>query len=79
MYTFFYSILYLLTGTFSLLRKQVAVEPVFEKGNSTLVTDYRRFLVLNNFSEVFESIIHDCSPFSLLKYKLQPSQYSFIK
>jgi hypothetical protein len=38
---------------------QAAVGPIFKKGNSTLVTNYRPITILNNVSKMFESIIRD--------------------
>jgi hypothetical protein len=49
----------LLTGKFPSLWKQAAVVPIFKKGNRTLVGNYRPISILNNFSKMFESIIHD--------------------
>jgi retron-type reverse transcriptase len=61
------------------LWKQTAVVPVFKKGNSTIVSNYRPISNLNNFSKIFEFIVYDhlCNFF---KYKLNPSQqYGFRK
>jgi hypothetical protein len=52
--------------------------PIFKRGNSTLVTNYRPITILNNFSNNFESIIHDELSFHF-KFKLHPSQHGFIK
>jgi hypothetical protein len=50
----------LLQGKFPTLWKQAAVAPIFKRGNSTQVTNYRPItIILNNFSKNFESIIHD--------------------
>jgi hypothetical protein len=68
----------LLKGKFPTLWKQVAVVPIFKKGNSILVTNYRPITILNNFSKFFESIIH-LQLSSYLKFKLHPSQHGFIK
>jgi hypothetical protein len=43
----------LLTGSFPGLWKQAAVVPIFKKGNSALVTNYRPIYLLNNFSKIF--------------------------
>jgi hypothetical protein len=51
--------------------------PIFKKGNSTLVTNYRPITILNNFSNIFESIIRQLSFY--FKFKLHPSQHGFIK
>jgi hypothetical protein len=60
------------------LWKQAAVVPIFKKGNSTLVTNYRPITILNNFSKIFESIIHDQISF-YFKFKPHPSQHGSIK
>jgi hypothetical protein len=39
--------------TFPSLWKQTAVVPVFKKGNSTTVSNYRPISILNNFSKTF--------------------------
>jgi len=46
-------------GVFPSLWKEAAVVPIFKKGSSALVTNYRPISLLNNFSKVFEIIIHD--------------------
>jgi hypothetical protein len=46
-------------GYFPSLWKEVTVVPIFKKGGSALVTNYRPIWLLNNFSKVFEIIIHD--------------------
>jgi hypothetical protein len=43
----------LLTGSFPRLWKQAAVMPIFKKGNSALVTNYRPICILNNVSKNF--------------------------
>jgi hypothetical protein len=52
--------------------------PTFKKGNSALVTNYRPISILNNFSKIFESVVHDHLS-SNFKFKLHPSQHGFIK
>jgi hypothetical protein len=49
----------LLKGKFPTLWKQAAVVPIFKKGNSTLVANYTQITILNNFSKILQSIIHD--------------------
>jgi hypothetical protein len=39
--------------------KQAAIVPIFKKVNSSLLANYRPISILNNFSKVFESVIHD--------------------
>jgi hypothetical protein len=40
-----------LTGSFPLIWKQAAVVPLFQEGNSALVTNYRPILFFNHLSE----------------------------
>jgi hypothetical protein len=68
----------LLKLKFPTLSKQAAVVPIFNRGNSTLVTNYRPITILNNFSKIFESIILD-QPSFYFKFKLHPQQHGFIK
>jgi hypothetical protein len=44
---------------FPSLWREAVVLPIFKKGSSALVTNYRPSSLLNNFSKVFEIIIHD--------------------
>jgi hypothetical protein len=46
-------------GGFPSLWKEAASVPISKKGSSALVTNYRSVSLLNNFSKVFEIIIHD--------------------
>jgi hypothetical protein len=46
-------------NTFPNLWKQAVIVPVFKKGKTFSVRNYRPIAILNNFSEVFEFIIHD--------------------
>jgi hypothetical protein len=48
------------SATFPSLWKQTAVAPVFKKGDSTNVKNYRSISILNNFSKIFEFIAHNC-------------------
>jgi hypothetical protein len=66
------------TGKFPSLWKKAAVVPIFKNGNRALVGNYRPISILNNFSKIFESIIHDHLSF-YLKFKLHPNQHGFIK
>jgi hypothetical protein len=52
--------------------------PIFKRGNSTPVSNYRQITILNHFSIIFESIIRDQLSF-YFKFKLHPSQHGFIK
>jgi hypothetical protein len=63
---------------FPSLWREAVVLPIFKKGSSALVTDYRPGSLLNNFSKVFEIIIHDQLSY-YFKSKLHPSQHGFIK
>jgi hypothetical protein len=59
---------------FSSLWKESAVIPIF----SALVANCRPISLLNNFSKVFEIIIHDQLSY-YFKSKLHQSQHGFIK
>jgi hypothetical protein len=60
------------------LWKQAAVVPVFKKGKTSSVGNYRPITILNNFSKVFEFIKHDHVSY-FFKSKLSSSQHGFIK
>jgi hypothetical protein len=49
----------LTNATFPSLWKQTAVVPVFEKGNISIVSNYRPISILNNFSKMFDFIVYD--------------------
>jgi hypothetical protein len=68
----------LLQGKFPTLWKQTTVVPVSKKGNNALVTNYRPITILNNFSKIFDHVIHDQLSF-YFKFKLHPSQHGSIK
>jgi hypothetical protein len=68
----------LTSATFPSLWKQTAVVPVFQKGNSTIVSNYRPISILNNFPKIFEFIVYD-HLYNIFKYKLNPSQHGFRK
>jgi hypothetical protein len=56
--------------------KEAAILPVFKSGDHASVSNYRPISILNNFSKIFECIIHD----HVLHYtKLHPSQHGFSK
>jgi hypothetical protein len=59
-------------------RKQAAFVPVFKKGNSASVSNYRPISILNNFSKLFELVIQDHIS-HYLKFTLNPCQHSFTK
>jgi hypothetical protein len=46
-------------NTFPNLWKQEAIVPVFKKGTTSSVGNYRFIVILNNFSKAFKFIIHD--------------------
>jgi hypothetical protein len=71
-------ILSLAQQCFPALWKQVAVVPIFKKGNSASVNNYRLISILNNFSKLFEYVIHDHAS-HYLKLKLNPCQHGFTK
>ena len=58
--------------------KKAAIVPIYKKGNSTIIANYRPISILNNFSKVFEIII--CNHVSYyLQSKLNSCQHGFIK
>jgi hypothetical protein len=63
---------------FPTLWGQAAIVPVFKKGNSASLCNYRPISILNNCSEVFEFVIHDHVS-HYLKAKLNPRQHGFTK
>jgi hypothetical protein len=60
------------------LWKQTAVVPVFKKGSSAVVSNYRPISILNKFSKIFEFIVYD-HLYNFFKYRLNPSQHGFHK
>jgi hypothetical protein len=55
--------------------KEAAIVPVLKRGNHTAV-NYRPISILNNFSKLFEFIIHD----HISHYaKLNPNQHGFTR
>jgi hypothetical protein len=68
----------LLSGKLPSLRKQATVVPIFRKGSSAVVSNYKPVLILNDFLRNFGSIIHDHVYF-YFKCKLHPSQHVYIK
>ena len=65
-------------NVFPKLWKQAAIVPVFKKGKASSVGNYRPVAILNNFSKIFESIIHD-HIYHFFKSTLNPHQHGFIK
>jgi hypothetical protein len=65
-------------GTFLSLWKQTDVVPVFKKGDSTIVSNYRPISILNKFSDMFEFTIYD-NLFNFCKNRLNPAQHGFRK
>jgi hypothetical protein len=55
---------------------EVTVVPVYKRGIHAAVSNYRPISVLNNFTTLFELIIHD---HVLHYFKLDPNQYGFTK
>jgi hypothetical protein len=55
-----------------------AIVPIFKKGNSSLLANYRPVSILNNFSKVFEFVIHDYVS-CYVQSKLNCCQHGFIK
>jgi hypothetical protein len=60
----------LLIGRFPLLWKQTAVVPIFKKGSSAVVTNYRPISILNNFSKIF---LKYCTRSPFLQFKIYVS------
>jgi hypothetical protein len=58
--------------------ERTAVVPVFKKGDSTKVTNYRPISIFNNFSKIFEFIVHNHLS-NFFKHKLNPAQHGFHK
>jgi hypothetical protein len=52
--------------------------PTFKKGNSSSLVNYRPISILNNFSKVFEFVIHDHVS-HYLQSKRNCCQHGFIK
>jgi hypothetical protein len=59
-------------------RKQAAIVPIFENGTPSLLANYRPISILNNFSEVFEFVVHDHVS-HYVQSKLNCCQHGFIK
>jgi hypothetical protein len=57
---------------------QVTIVAVLKKDNTASVSNYRHISVLNNFSKLFEFVIHDHVS-HYLKFKLNPSHRDFTK
>jgi hypothetical protein len=56
--------------------KEAAIVPIFKRGSHAAVSNYRPISILNNFSKLFESIIHD----HVLHFvKLNPNQHGFTR
>jgi hypothetical protein len=67
----------LLTGKFPSLWEKTAVVPVFKNGNRVLVGNYRPISIFNNFSKIFERIIHYHLSFHF-KFKLHRNHHGFV-
>jgi hypothetical protein len=63
---------------FPTLWKQAAVVPIPKKGNSASVNSYRPISILNNFSKLFEFLVHDHAS-HYLKSIFNPCQHGFTK
>jgi hypothetical protein len=61
---------------FSAAWKEAAIVPVFKRDNHAAMSNYRPISILNNFSKLFEFIIHD----HILHYaKFNPNQHGFTR
>lgn len=76
-----------LTAIFNLILKQSIfpkiwkesrIIPVFKSGNRDEVTNYRPITLINNFSKVFEIVLHS-QMYSHVANYLAPQQHGFIK
>jgi hypothetical protein len=63
---------------FSAQWKKAIIVPIFKKGNTSLVCNYRPISLLNNFSKVFEFAMHDHMS-HYFTHKLHPNQHGFLK
>jgi hypothetical protein len=52
--------------------------PILKKGNSSFVSNYRPISLLNNFSKVFEFVVHSQMSHYFTS-KLNPNQHDFVK
>jgi hypothetical protein len=56
--------------------KETAIAPVFKRGNHAAVSNYRSISIFNNFSKLFEFMIHDhVSHYA----KFNPNQHGFTR
>ena len=70
----------LTSGIFSNSLKNAKVTPIFEKGNNSLITNYRPISVLPVISKIFETVICDqLSDYFLTNNLLCAQQYGFKK
>jgi hypothetical protein len=58
--------------------KQTVIVPIFKKGKSYFLSNYRAISILDNFSKVFEFVIHDHVS-HYVKSKLNCCQHGFMK
>ena len=66
------------TSTFPEQWKISRITPVFKKGDKNCVTNYRPISIINNFSKVFEIILHEQLYNSFNRY-ITPHQHGFMK
>jgi hypothetical protein len=56
--------------------KEAAIVPIFKRGSHAAVSSYRPISILNNFSKLFEFIVHD----HILHFvKFNPNQHGFTR
>jgi hypothetical protein len=58
--------------------KIVITVPILKKSNSSFVSNYRPISLLNNFSKVFEFVVHSQMSYYFTS-KLNPNQHGFVK
>lgn len=68
----------LTTGIYPSKWKEAVITPVFKSGKKNDIKNYRPISILNNFSKLFEIIIHKHISF-YINNKINSSQHGFIK
>lgn len=66
------------TSTFPEQWKISRIIPVFKKGDKSCITNYRPISIINNFSKVFEMILHEYL-YSIFSRYISPHQHGFMK
>lgn len=66
------------TSTFPDLWKTSRITPVFKKGDSSNILNYRPISIINNFSKVFEIILHEYL-YNSISIHISARQHGFMK